>query len=159
MNKKKHIMTMIGIIIIVAGGMFYGGMRYGNSKVAKAKSQLGQRDGNGSRATAGGVAGAGGQRGLRGGDQDGQNGNGFSSGQILSKDDTSITIKTRDGGSKIVYYSGSTIIGKAVSGTSADLSVEQDVMVNGNTSPDGSIVADNIQIRPAGFIGQNPDQN
>ncbi len=148
MNRKKHIITMIGIIIIVAGGMFYGGMQYGTSKAASVAAQARQGRGNGSGSSADN---SGGQRGQRG--PGGMGAGGFSNGQIISKDDTSITIKTRDGSSKIVYYSGSTNVGKTVADTSTDLNVGQDVMVSGNASPDGSIAADSIQIRPA-----QPDQ-
>ena len=160
MNKKKHIITMVGIMIIIAGGMFYGGMQYGTSKAtsAAAQSKQGQGRGNGGSNGAmdsGGPAGQ--QRGQRG--PNGAAGGGFSSGQIISKDDTSITVKMRDGGSRIIYYSGSTSIGKTATGTATDLSVGQDVMVNGSSSADGSIAADNIQIRPAQPAGQNQGQN
>ncbi len=143
-------MTMIGVIVLVAGGMFYGGMLYGKNVAAKAASQseqgLGRGMGNRTGGANGGVAG--GQRGQRG-----PAGSGFSNGQIISKDDTSITVKTRDGGSKIIYYSGATSIGKTAPGAVSDLSVGEDVMVTGTNSADGSVAAENIQIRPA-----QPDQ-
>ncbi|MFA5961830.1 MAG: hypothetical protein WC848_04070 [Parcubacteria group bacterium] len=167
MDKKKHIMTMAGVIILVSGGMFYGGMLYGTSKATKGTAQFvqGQNRGmnNGAGAPGGANGGvAGGQRGQRtpGGMANGAGpGGGFSNGQIIAKDDTSITIKTRDGGSKIVYYSGSTTIGKTTPGSASDLSVGEDVMVNGASSPDGSIAAENIQIRPTQSAGQELGQN
>jgi hypothetical protein len=146
MDKKKHIITMSSIIIIVAGGMFYAGMKYSDSKVVAARMTL---RGNGDRMDVGPAGG--GTRGQRGGVQGGSNsanGEGFSGGQVVAKDDTSITIKTRDGGSKIVYYSGATSVGKTVSGSASELNVGQDVMVSGKSNPDGSIAAKDIQIRP-----------
>ncbi len=148
--QKKNI-TNLAILIIVAGGMFYGGMLYGTNKTTGATTQSrqgqsrGNGGGNGADNTGGGVGG--GQRGQRG--PGGMGGGGFSNGQIISKDDTSITIKTRDGSSKIVYYSGSTAVGKADVGTASDLSVGENVMISGNSNADGSIAADNIQIRPS----------
>lgn len=141
-----QLMMMSGIIIIVAGGMFYAGMKYSDSKSIAAR--MAQR-GNGDRMDVGPAGG--GPRGQRGGAQggpNGANGGGFSGGQVVSKDDASITIKTRDGGSKIVYYSGSTAVGKTVSGSASELNVGQDVMVSGKSNPDGSIAAKDIQIRP-----------
>jgi hypothetical protein len=150
MNKKRHIMSMIGVIVLVAGGMFYGGMLYGKNVTAKAASQTEQSLGRGMGNRTGGANGgvAGGKRGQRG-----PAGPGFSNGQIISKDDTSITVKTHDGGSKIIYYSGTTSIGKTAPGAVSDLSVGDDVMVTGIASADGSVAAENIQIRPA-----QPDQ-
>jgi len=141
MQKKN--MINLAILIVIAGGMFYGGMLYGKKVAIKAAPQsepgFGRGMGNRSGGANGGVAG--GQRGPAG--------SGFSAGQIISKDDTSITIKTREGGSKIVYYSGSTTIGKTTSGLTSDLNIGADVIVNGSSSADGSIAAENIQIRPA----------
>jgi hypothetical protein len=73
---------------------------------------------------------------------------GFATGQITAQDSTSITLKMRDGSTKIVFFSPSTSVGKSVSGAASDLAVGQNVMVNGTNNSDGSIAAQNIQIRP-----------
>jgi hypothetical protein len=143
MDKKKHIITMIAIMVVIAGGTFYGGMQYGTSK---ATAQLGQGKNSGSFGGAANGQG-GGQRGMRAGGPNG--GGGFAGGQITAKDDTSITIKARNGSSQIVFYSPSTTVDKSVGGAISDLSIGQQVTVSGSANPDGSLAATNIAIRPA----------
>jgi hypothetical protein len=153
---KNHYIAVAAIIIIIGGGAFYGGMQYGTSKTKAAQIA--------SRGNFGGVAGAnGGQR--SGGTQGGQAGQraggaagggaGFINGSIISKDNTSITVEAQDGSSKIIFFSDSTTIGKTTSGSASDLNTGQQVMVNGKTNSDGSVTAQNIQIRPDQPAGQN----
>lgn len=76
----------------------------------------------------------------------GQSGNNIS-GDILKKDDQSITIQLPQGGSKIIFFSDGTRIAKTISGSANDLTTGTMVMVNGSANSDGSISANNIQIR------------
>ena len=158
MDKKNHIIGMVVVILVIAGGSFYGGMQYGTSKAA-AVAQAG-RGAFGGGANGGARGGAGLGAGAQGGARGAANGagGGFVSGQIVSKDDTSITIKSSDGSSKIVFFSGTTGIDKSVSGASSDLSVGEQVTAIGKTSSDGSLAAQSIQIRPA-QPAQSPQQN
>jgi len=146
--KNKVIAIVIGIAII-GGGAFYAGMKYGQSNSST---------GSGQGAAAGfanltpeqrqariqqmeGTATSGGQKRM-------QAGTGFVNGEIISKDDTSITVKLQDGSSKIIFYSGTTQIGKMTNGTSNDMEIGKTVSVNGTANSDGSITAQSIQIRP-----------
>lgn len=161
--------TIIPIIILTAlifgGGGFFGGMKYtqsrpSNNAGAAAYSDFGnltpeQRQQRFQQMGANG--------GLRIGRNGGQGG-GFALGEIISKDDKSITVKTLtpgqnanssgQGSTKIIFYSSSTEIGKSVSGADADLEVGKTVTVNGSANSDGSITAQSIQIRPV--INQAP---
>lgn len=156
MNQKTIIITIV-IAVVAAGAGFYGGTVYQKSKINLVAGAGQMRGGNAGNRMGGQGAGGDGQH--RGGwgpvsGQGGNNMNGdFAAGEIISKDDKSITIKTRDGGSKIVYFSELTKIGKAVEGNQTDLSNGQQVMVNGKNNADGSVVANNIQIRPAADQG------
>lgn len=144
---------MIAAVVgaIVLGGIgFFGGMKYGqaralNPKTLSALSQdqrqqlfAGFRNGNGG---AGGFAGRGGAGGR------GANGGGFIAGEILSKDEKSLTVKMPDGSSKIVFVGSSTTVEKPATSTFADLLTGQQVVVMGQNNSDGSVTAQNIQVR------------
>jgi len=129
---KKNILIIIAVIaiLIVGGGAFYGGMIYGKSQSATASTAL--RTAFASRT------------GRDGG------GGGFISGSIIAEDNSSITIKLpNNGGSKIIFYSPTTQIGKMTSRTSSDLTNGTNISVTGTTNSDGTVTAQSIQIRPA----------
>ena len=139
MNHMKNYWIILAVAVIVVGaGSFYGGMKYGQSTV----SSVGR----------GAFAGDAAMRGARNG-QPGRVGQGravgdaFVNGDILSSDDKSITVKLRDGGSKIVFYTSSTMMQKSTGAVSADLQTGKTVMVTGNANSDGSVTANSIQLR------------
>lgn len=139
---KKYIPTII-VIVIIGAGSFYAGAQYGQNKTTSS-TQGGNNFANmtpAERQARMANGGFGGQRGTRG------NGGGITAGEILSKDDTSITVKLSDGGSKIVFITGSTSVTKTVTGSLADLMVGGQVAAMGTANPDGSISAQSIQIR------------
>lgn len=138
MNKN---ITNIIIAVIIAGGVsFYAGMHYAQSKTI-TPTNFANMTPEERQALRGQFAPGAGGRG-------GRTGNGGASGEIISKDAASITVKLRDGGSKIVFLSGTTPIMKTASGTPADLYVGAQVNAMGTANPDGSITAQTVQIRP-----------
>ena len=136
----KIIAGVVGVIII-AGAAFYGGMTYANSQVP-ARGQFGNGQFTGNGQIPGGPG---------GGARAGVNG-GFTAGEIIAKDKTSITIKTQDGSTKIVLVGSSAQIMKSAAGSVEDLATGVQVTVMGTTNSDGSVTAESVQIRPAGSV-------
>lgn len=131
-------------VLVAFGGGYYSGKTFGASQ---GRGQF---------------AGQFGQNGGRTGGVNGRNLNGFAAGTILSKDASSITVQLggqggaangSSSGTRIVLLGNSTQVGKFSSGTASDLAVGQDVMVTGAPNSDGSITAQQVQIRPAGMTG------
>ena len=147
---NKLIPIIIAVAVIV-GGAFYSGMKYGQGKAQRGLSQADFQnlrnlspEERQQRLQQMGMAGAGFQnRGF-----DSRTGEGFVSGEIIFKDQKSITVKLRDGGSKIVFYSDATEVGMLVNGALSDLEVGKQVIVNGKANQDNSITAQSIQTRP-----------
>ena len=85
------------------------------------------------------------------------------SGEIIDKDETSITIKQADESTKIILLSENTEINKTSEGLADDLKTGEAVMIFGQENPDGSISAANIQLNPRFREGLNrmhqPDEN
>jgi len=150
MSHKNQLITGIIITAVIAGGgMFYAGMQYEKSSLSKQgllRDQGSQFGGGNRQPGQGGPARQFG--GVRGGGPNGESSD-FEVGQIISKEDKSITVKAQDGSTKIVYFSDSTTIGKTENGSPSDLNTGVQVVANGKLSPDGSLTAQNIQIRPA----------
>lgn len=138
--KNSQYAIVAVLLIVVGAGAFYGGMQYQKSQSPSFVRGAGnfQRGAAGQGAQAGAAGNARFQGGAGGG----------ASGSILSMDDKGITLKLRDGGSKIVYFSASTTVGKIDTGSKDDLKAGDNVTVMGTSNPDGSITASMVQIRP-----------
>lgn len=138
----KQSPVLILVIALIAVGLgFFGGMEYQKSKRPNFVSGQFRMGANGATGTFG-------IRGTR-------NGNQPVSGEVTSVDDTGITVKMRDGSSKIVVLSSSTVINKATTGTKTDVTKGTEVMVFGTTNTDGSITAQTVTIGGAIF-GRGP---
>lgn len=137
----KIISIFITVLIVVGGGAFYGGM-----KCAQNKSPLSQFSRQNFQNLSseqrqqflqGNAAGAIG-RGMAGG---------LLSGEVMAKDGESLTIKTPDGSSRIIFVSGSTAITKTTQGSIGDIKIGEQIMVSGLQNSDGSYTAQSIQGR------------
>jgi hypothetical protein len=143
---KKIIPIFVALILVVGGGAFYGGMKYQQSKGSfgnltrqnfqnlseEQRQQLLQ----------GNIGG-----GLQGGSER-RTASNFLNGEVISKDEQSLTLKMPDGGSKIVFFSDSTEISKTIEGSINDLEIGKQIMVSGEQNSDGSYTAKTIQLSP-----------
>lgn len=141
--QPKHIsIILIGAALAGACG-FYGGTLYAKSKAGPGQGPQSQIGGNGARN-------------FRAGQMGGQMGRvqqGMAAGEVLSKDGQSLSLKLRDGGSKLVFLSASTTVSKLTEAKLDDVASGVEVTVNGTPNADGSLTAQMIQIRPAGLVG------
>lgn len=146
----KNISIVAVASVALAGVSFYGGMKYQESKISNFQNLMSDQrqemfqQGEGS-----------GTRGIRTGTGANipRNGTGAginaASGEVIAKDDKSITVKLRDGGSKIVFFSDKTIISKTAEGSQSDITAGEQVMVTGTINVDGSVTAALVQLRPS----------
>lgn len=69
-------------------------------------------------------------------------------GDIISQDDKSITVKMPDSSSKIIFLSDSTQYNQNIAAQKNDLKIGNKIAVFGTQNSDGSITAQNIQLNP-----------
>lgn len=145
---NKNIIIIIIAAVIFGGVGFFGGIQYQKSKGVLVGPGAGNFRNMSDEQRQQAVSQFGGS-----GNTSAQNknarigGGGFVSGEILSQDDKSITIKLPDGGSKIVFFSDSTEINKSVVGNKEDLQTGKTASIMGETNQDGSINAKTIQVK------------
>lgn len=137
---NKNIILAV-LVILLCGGSFYGGMKY---QQKKGLQNIRQQFGNGQFQRGNGSANISGQPRQAGNRMGGR----AVTGEILSQDEKSLTVKSADGSSKIVLLSETTTVNKATEGTKDDLKVGEQVVVFGTENTDGSVTAQNIQLNP-----------
>lgn len=135
-DMKMNSFTIIIIGVVIAAGAFFGGIKYQESKSGNSFVQgvNGQRSGRF-------MMGNGQNRGMNQGMRP-------VAGEILSTDETSVTVKMMDGSSKIIILSDKTTINKAAIGTKSDLKTGETIAVFGSQNSDGSVTAQSIQLNP-----------
>lgn len=134
------------LVILVGAGAFFGGMKFQqrqqpllNAIRDQAGSGQGVRKMMGAGNAGSGYAGT---------------GKGFQPvvGEIISQDESSLTVKMPDGSSKIVVMGESVTVSKMADGSRADLVEGAQVTVMGTTNSDGSVTAQTVQIVPEGAM-------
>ncbi|MDO8469981.1 MAG: hypothetical protein Q7S84_03120 [bacterium] len=162
---KKQIITSVVAAVVFGAVGFWTGMSYGKSLVTAVPTNLhaggflgasGGGTGTGGPArTTDGVQ-SGGQRfvGRGAAGMGGGTAGGFLAGEVVSKDASSVTVKLRDGGSRVVFISTSTQVLASRPGTLNDVMVGEELTIQGITNADGSISAQSIQVRPNAPPGQ-----
>lgn len=147
----KILPIIVGFLVIGAGA-FYAGTQVGAKGAGPGGRVLGRAFANMANLSPeeraariqefGGMPGGPGGRGMM------RTGDGFIAGEVIAKDENSVTVKLRDGGSKIIFLSATTPITKSAAGTLEDLAVGTQVTAVGTANTDGSLTAQSIQIRP-----------
>lgn len=148
MKRNIIIAALVALVVGGAGG-FFAGMKIEQKKARTAIGNFQNMTPEQRQQMGGQFRGRNGAGGGQAGNVRIMNGANFATGEIISKDDKSITVKLPDGGSKIVYLSDTTQVAKSASGSKDDLVIGSTVTANGKTGDDGSLTADNIQIRPS----------
>lgn len=142
-NKQTHVISMAILIVAIAIGSFFTGIKYQQRQsISNLRQQMADRIGFGqgtgrNAINPDSIKNRGQAPGFR------QN-----FGEIISIDDKTLTLKMTDGSSKIVIFSDTTNISQSASATKEDLQVGTKIMVNGETNSDGSITSRNIEINP-----------
>lgn len=137
MNTNTKI-GMGALAVVLVAASFYGGTLYGKTGV-QFRGQSGNGFGGQFQNRSEGAFGV-------------QRGAGVVTGEILSKDESAMTVKLPDGSTKIVLIASSTRILTSAEGTLSDLVIGKNVLVTGTTNSDGSVSGENIQIRPEGTM-------
>ncbi len=131
---KNNWLITIVVVIIGLGIGFYGGIVYQRNQIRSRFAQFGNQM----------------RQFVRG--QNGQN-IPFSQGvrpirgEIVKKDTDSIVVKLPDGSTRIVFFTEKTSLTKSTNAKVEDLKEKEIVFVVGQENDDGSITAENIQIR------------
>ncbi len=125
---------VVGAIVVLVA-VFFAGTKYAANGASSNNQAAAVRGGNGGRTFT-------------------RNGANGIFGTIIKKDQQSITVQMQDGSSKIVFVDSSTRVSKTVSGSLDDAAVGAPVSVNGTPNSDGSITAQNIQLRSASDFPQ-----
>ena len=155
MSKKNQVISLVIIGVLALGGGFFGGMQYGGSSGSQGNirggdvtanltgqfqdsSEHGDWNGDGQHRSGGN------HPGRISGPARGRDGRALV-GEVLGVEDGALTLKTQDGGSKIIFFAESTQVREIISGSVDDALEGEQIVVFGQENPDGSYSAQAIQ--------------
>jgi len=137
--------TVISLILMIcsASAGFFGGMKYSDYQRMQGRGAANRQFPNGANNQ--------------------MTGRNWSAGRpiigdVLNKDETSITVKNQDGGSTLIMLTNATTYSKTIEVTVEDVSVGSKVGIFGTTNSDKSITAQNIQLNPQFRMGSGNNQ-
>lgn len=130
MKIEKNVQILIISLIIVGALSFYGGMQYQKLSVSN-KGGMNRQMGRVEMSPA---------------NNKGNMGGGFVSGQVKEKDENTLTVSMKNGGSKIILFSDKTQVLKSTAGSLEDIVAGTEVMISGSQNQDGSVSAQSIQL-------------
>jgi len=148
---KKYILpTSLSVVFLLVGfglGVLYQKNHLQSSFTTRGSGQLQM---NGSAPSTGGRNNPSGQgTGTGVGLKDGS-GNDSIFGEVTKIDDSSITVKTTDGSSKIILLSDSTVFSQSTTAAKSDITVGTQIKVDGTTDDNtGSVTGKTIEINPS----------
>jgi hypothetical protein len=156
MNRIVGIVLGVLLVVVIAGGSFYGGMVYGKNQ---AEQEFPAAEGfEGMPGAAGRRGQFGGQFGTEPGTNAGQlerTQGGSLFGEIQSIGDGEMTIVDQSGDQVTIYVTDTTLIQKQAEVTLADLAEGETVVISGSRGDDGSVTARMLQVSPeGGFFGR-----
>lgn len=147
MKNIQHNTAILAVVIAVlfaVGGFFAGThvqkLRTGRTLIMGGNFQRGQEIGQRFDGQA------------RGGNQASMVGYKPTSGEVISVDASSVTVKLVDGSTKVILLSDNTQVNKTDEATREDIKTGETITVFGTINTDGSVVAQNIQLN-AGRMG------
>lgn len=156
MNRSVAIILGVLLVVVIAGGSFYGGMVYGKNQAQQDLPVMGEFEGMpgaaGRRGQFGGQFGT--EPGANAGQMDRTQG-GSLFGEIQSIGDGEMTIVDQSGDQVTIYVTDTTLIQKQAEVTLSDLEEGETVVISGSRGDDGSITARMLQVSPeGGFFGR-----
>ena len=134
MDNSKLLVVVALTALLVGAGSFFGGVQYQKSQEPTAGDFQAVREQFGA-----------GERPQGFGDRLQGQGRPVS-GEIIGRDEESVTVKLPDGSSRIIFVGDDTQINKSAPGTKDDLAEGVQVLVVGSENPDGSLTATSVQI-------------
>ncbi|HPT66071.1 MAG TPA: hypothetical protein PK257_02050 [Candidatus Woesebacteria bacterium] len=140
-TKKINLSIVIVLVLVALGLGFTIGTLVQRNKRPNFRTTNGQQFQTGTRQLGDRTNGT--NLGFQKGGPSGQNN---ASGEVIKIDDSSITIKTQNGGSKLIMISGSTIYKQLMDTDKSKLQVGSQIIVDGEAGTDGSITGKTISI-------------